>query len=125
MKKADHTNFVSVLSEAKPVLIFFHHRADAAASQKIKTVFKTVEKELPLLPLYEYVVDQNEENQILAEYIEVTETPVCIFYKGGNFHRYKDKLFNKKSIMSFIGNKNIYIEKEAQGENLDDTSTDK
>lgn len=110
MNTADHTNFISVLSEAKPSMIFFHHKADAAQTAKIKIILKAIEKELPLLPLYEYVVDANEENQILSEYIEVTETPVFIFYKEGNFHRYKDKNFTKKSISAFIGNKKLYSE---------------
>lgn len=112
MKQADHTNFISVLSEEKPVMVYFHHRADAAQTEKIKAILKPIEKELPLLAVYEYVVDSCEENEVLAEYIEVTETPVIIFYKNGNFHRYKDRIFNKKSISSFIGNKNIYIEQE-------------
>lgn len=114
MDKVDHSNFITVLSEEKPVMIFFHHKADAAQTQKIKIVLKSVEKDLPLLPLYEYIIDQNDENQILAEYIEVIDTPVFIFYKGGNFHRfhiYKPNKFNKKVIMQFIGNKNLYIEK--------------
>jgi hypothetical protein len=119
MKKADHTNFVSVLSEAKPVLIYFHHKADAAQTQKIKAILKSVEKELPLLPLYDYTVDATDENQLLADFIEVTETPVFIFYKNGNFHRYKDKIFTKKSISQFIGNKNLYTEKEVK--KLDDS----
>lgn len=124
MKTADHTNFVSVLSEEKPVMIYFHHLADAAQTQKTKIILKAIEKELPLLPLYEYIVDGNEENQLLADFIEVTETPVFIFYKNGNFHRYKDKTFTKKSISEFIGNKKLYTEKPETPASLGDTVKD-
>lgn len=127
MKIADHTNFVSVLSEEKPVMIYFHHRADAAQTQKIKVILKAIEKELPLLPAYEYIVDDSQENQLLADFIEVTDTPVFIFYKNGNFHRYKDKTFTGKSISQFIGNKKLYSEKPEKPEkskSLDDTVQD-
>jgi hypothetical protein len=110
MNKASYENFVSVLSEKKPAMVFFHHKADAAQTQKIKTILKGIEKELPLLPAYEYVVDASEGNQYLAELLGVSNTPILIFYKEGNFHRYKDKTFTKKSIAQFIGNKNLYQE---------------
>jgi hypothetical protein len=111
MNKASYENFVSVLSEKKPSMVFFHHKADAAQTQKIKTILKGIEKELPLLPAYEYVVDASEGNQYLAELLGVSNTPILIFYKEGNFHRYKDKTFTKKSIAQFIGNKNLYQER--------------
>jgi hypothetical protein len=118
MNKAGYENFVSVLSEKKPVMVFFHHKADAAQTQKIKTLLKGIEKELPLLPAYEYVVDLNEGNQVLAEYLGLSNTPIIIFYKEGSFHRYKDKTFTKKSIMQFIGNKNLYVEASEQTSNM-------
>lgn len=109
MQVAKHTNFVSVLSEEKPVLVFFHHKTEAAQSKKIKLVLKSIEKELPLLPLYEYIIDDCEENEILAEFLNISKTPILLFFKNGNFHRYKDKAFNKLAIMQFIGNTKNYV----------------
>jgi hypothetical protein len=57
---------------------------------------------------YEYIIDENQDNQILAEYLEVDFTPVLIFYKNGNFNRYKDKYFSKKTLSLFLGSKKNY-----------------
>lgn len=112
MEQASYKNFVSVLSEDKPVMVFFHHKAEASQTQKIKDILKKIKKEMPLLPLYEYVVDENEQNQLLCDYIEVDQTPVLIFFKNGCFHRYKAKGFTEKSILQFIGSKTLYAAKD-------------
>ena len=108
MNTADHTNFVSVLSEEKPVMVFFHRLSDATYAKKIKIELDSISKELPLLPLYEFVIDDNTENENLSEHIGVAKTPILIFFKHGNFHRFKIKGFTKPSILEFIGHKKPY-----------------
>lgn len=126
MLTADHTNFVSVLSEEKPVMVFFHELKTPANTTKIRDTLKEIKKVLPLLPLYEFVIDQDENNLALAEYLEFANLPVLIFYKGGNFHRFKPNNFTKKSILSFIGNRKPYEEKteNVDCEDMQETSED-
>lgn len=116
MKTADHTNFVSVLSEEKPVMIFFHYKTEEAQANKIKHELKGIVTELPLLPLYEYIIDDCEENQTLADFIGVTKTPILFFFKNGNFHRFKNKTFTQQSILSFIGHSKPYKHPEDETE---------
>jgi hypothetical protein len=108
MKNAGHTNFIGILSEDKPVMIFFHYKEDESKTNKIKNILKDIEKDLPLLNIYDYLIDLDEANQTLANHLDVSATPLLVFFKEGSFHRYKDKLFTKPSILQFIGNKKIY-----------------
>lgn len=112
MKEANSKNFISMLSEDKPVMCFFHYKAEESQVKKIKEIVKAIEKKLPLLPAYEYIIDENPENQLLCDVMEVSSTPVLIFYKDGCFSRYKDKQFSEASIMQFIGNKKQYMPAE-------------
>lgn len=116
MKTADHTNFVSVLSEEKPGMILFYEKSDLAQVKKIKAILEPISQELPLLPLYEYVIDQNEGNEILAEYLDLTKTPVFLFFKNGNFNRYKNKTFTREAILTFIGYTKPYLTEEGRAE---------
>lgn len=112
MIKVDASNFVSVISGDKPVLIFFHHKAQEAITKKINTNLLKIKKNLPLLPLYEFIVDETEENIILCDFVEINNAPVLIFYKDGCFSRYKAKDFSEKSLIEFIGNKKLYAVKD-------------
>ena len=112
MLRADCKNFVSVISDEKPVLIFFRHLAQEAVTKKIETILLKIKKELPLLPLYDFIIDDNEENQVLCDFLEVNNAPVLVFYKDGCFSRYKSKMFNDKAIKEFIGGKSTYSAKE-------------
>jgi hypothetical protein len=108
MKELSYKEFVSAISEEKPAMIFFHYLADEKYSLKIQEVLKKIQPKFPLLNIYEYLIDKNEDNQNLADLLEIQQTPVLIFFKNGNFHRYKNKQFTEKSIISFIGNPNLY-----------------
>lgn len=123
MKIADSRNFVSVLSEEKPPMVFFHYKAEAAQAKKIALTLNTIAKDLTNLPLYEYIIDQSEENQVLADYLDLNATPILLFFKEGQFHRYKDKNFTKKSILQFIGNNRLY--KKVEETNEESTDKDK
>lgn len=108
MQEANSKNFIHLLTNEKPIMIFFHYKDETKEVDKIKSVLNELEKDFPLLPSYEYVIDANEDNKILAEHLEVDKTPVLTFYKNGSFNRYKDKLFTKKAIALFIGSKKLY-----------------
>lgn len=102
-----------MLSEDKPVICFFHRQKEDAQVSAIKTVLAKFEKELPLLPVYEFITDESPENQELCEIVEIVDRPVLIIYKNGCFSRYKDKLFTEKSISMFIGSKSTYQPKQS------------
>jgi hypothetical protein len=114
MKTADHTNFVTVLSEEKPAMIFFYYKAEESQANKIKQDIDSICLDLPLLPAYEYVIDDSAENHTLAEFVGVTKTPIIVFFKAGNFHRFKNKKFTKASIVEFIGHSKPYKEPETE-----------
>lgn len=109
MKEANSKNFISMLSEDKPVMCFFHSKVEESQVKKIKEIVSSIQKKLPLLPAYEYIIDESPENQLLCDVMEVSSNPVLIFYKDGCFNRYKDKQFSEASIMQFIGNKKQYM----------------
>lgn len=110
MKKANSSDFISILSETKPAMIMFYtsEQEEDANVKKIKQTIKAVEKKLPLLNAYEFITDEDEQNAILCENIEVTQTPILIIFKDGCFSRYKNKGFTEKSVAAFIGNKRLY-----------------
>ena len=108
MKIANHLNFVSIMSEEKPPMVFFHYKDETKESKKIKTTLALIQKELPLLSIYEFIIDENINNEIIADYMDLNKTPIVLFFKNGGFHRYKDKNFTKPSLMHFIGNKKLY-----------------
>lgn len=112
MKPSNSKNFVSMLSEELPVVCFFHKKSDDVQIKKIKEILLKVEKQLPLLPLYEFVTDENPDNERLSEVMEIASNPVIIIYKDGCFNRYKDKKFTELEITQFIGGKKIYMPKE-------------
>lgn len=105
MKTATSQDFISILSTEKPSMVLFRYKKEEPVFIKI---LNDLLKEYPLLESYEYIIDENEDNQILSEYLEIETTPVLIFYKNGNFHRYKDKHFSKKTLSLFLGSKKIY-----------------
>jgi hypothetical protein len=116
MQVANSENFVNMLSEEKPVVCFFHRQKEDAQIPVIKQVLAKLEKQLPLLPLYEFVTDATPANQQLCDVIEIVDKPVLVIYKNGNFSRYKDKQLNEKSILAFLGNKAIYQETKEEKE---------
>lgn len=105
LKQASSKNFVSILSEEKPPLVLFRYKEEELPFLKLLT---DLLKGYPLMNAYEYIIDDTEDNKILAEYLEVDFTPVLIFYKNGNFNRYKDKYFSKKTLSLFLGSKKLY-----------------
>ncbi|NCQ52259.1 hypothetical protein GW796_10310 [archaeon] len=109
MKVSGSKNFIGMLSEDKPLLCFFHNKKEDKNIQKIKDILIKVKKELPLLPLYEYVVDDSDENQQLCDIVEINVLPILIVYKDGCFSRYKDKKFTEAEILKFVGNKRQYV----------------
>lgn len=115
LKQASSKNFVSILGEEKPPLVLFRYKEEVPPFMKL---LSDLVKGYPLLNVYEYVIDETEDNTILAEYLEVDFTPVLIFYKNGNFNRYKDKHFSKKTLDLFLGSKKTYAlpEKEKKKE---------
>jgi len=122
MKEANSKNFISMLSEDKPVMCFFHYKAEESQVKKIKEIVTSIQKKLPLLPAYEYIIDENPENQLLCDVMEVSSTPVLIFYKNGCFNRYKDKQFSEASVMQFVGSKKQYMldeEKDKEKKKID------
>ncbi len=116
MLKSNHKNFISMLSEEKPVVCFYHVKEEDEQIKKIKETLAKVKKELPLLPLYEFIRDETEQDEHLCNVMEVTPYPVIIVYKNGCFNRYKDKNFTEKELLKFIGNKTLYssIEEKAK-----------
>ena len=67
MKELSYKEFVSAISEEKPAMIFFHYLADEKYSLKIQEVLKKIQPKFPLLNIYEYLIDKNEDNQNLAD----------------------------------------------------------
>lgn len=114
MKAVNSKSFIGMLSEEKPVLCFFHRVKEDAHVPVIREIIKKLEKELPLLPVYEFVTDESPANQELVDVIEIVDKPVLIIYKNGCFSRYKDKLFNEKAVSQFLGSKTTYLPKEAK-----------
>lgn len=121
MKSATSKDFISILSEEKPPLVLFRYKNEKPEFMKI---LKDLLKGYPLLNAYEYIIDASEDNQILAEHLEVETTPVLVFYKNGNFNRYKDKHFSKKTLTIFLGSKKNYALTEKNSENQDTQSVD-
>jgi hypothetical protein len=119
MQVANSENFVNMLSEEKPVLCFFHRQKEDAQVPVIKQALTKLEKQLPLLPLYEFITDATPANKQLCDIIEIVDKPVLVIYKNGNFSRYKDKQLNEKSIAAFLGNKSIYQETKEDQEMID------
>lgn len=109
MEKATSKNFVSILSEEKPPLVLFRYKDEKPTFIKI---LNELLKDYPLMNVYEYIIDETEDNQILAENMEVDVTPILIFYKDGCFNRYKDKNFSKKTLSLFLGSKKNYQESQ-------------
>lgn len=105
MKPANSKDFISILSEEKPPLVLFRYKEEKPTFTKL---LDDLLKEYPLMNAYEYVIDDNKDNQILAEHLEVEITPVLVFYKNGSFNRYKDKNFTKKTLSLFLGSKKTY-----------------
>jgi hypothetical protein len=107
MEKATSKDFISILAEDKPPLILFRYAEDEQA-EKIKETLKEVQSDFPLLNTYEYIIDDNDDNEILAEHLGIVKTPLLVFYKNSCFNRYKDKMFTKKALTTFIGSKKTY-----------------
>lgn len=105
MKPATSKDFISILSEEKPPMILFRYKKEKPTFVKI---LDELLKDYPLLNAYEYIIDENEDNRVLAEHLEVETTPVLVFYKNGSFNRYKDKNFSKKTLTLFLGSKKNY-----------------
>jgi len=105
MEKATSKNFVSILSEEKPPLVLFRYKDEKPTFLKL---LNELLKDYPLMNFYEYIIDESEDNEILANHMEVDTTPVLIFYKDGCFNRYKDKNFTKKTLSLFLGSKKNY-----------------
>lgn len=109
MKKATSKDFISILAEDKPPLILFRCIDDEPADKIVETL-KEVHSEFPLLNIYEYIIDENDGNGYLAENLGIVTTPLLVFYKNSCFNRYKDKIFTKKALTTFIGSKKTYAE---------------
>lgn len=105
-------DFIFALSNEKPIIMFCHYKAEASESKKIKNVLEQIKKDLPLLPLYEFIVDENDKNIELAENVGISKTPILLCYKDGSLSRYKDNNFSKNDVLKFIGNSNIYKPKQ-------------
>lgn len=118
MQVANSENFINMLSEEKPVVCFFHSKKEDDKIPAIKQILVKLEKQLPLLPVYEFITDETPANKQLCETVEIVDKPVLVIYKNGNFSRYKDKQLNEKSIVAFLGNKNIYMEAEEKKEKV-------
>lgn len=115
-------DFIYVLTNEKPIIMFCHYKAEASESKKIKLVLEAIKKDLPLLPVYEFIVDETDANLELAENVGILKTPILLCYKNGSLSRYKDGNFSKNDILKFIGNSNIYKSKkeEISKHNLED-----
>jgi hypothetical protein len=112
MQAVNSKSFINMLSEEKPVVCFFHRQKEDAQVPVVREILTKLEKELPLLPVYEFITDESPENKQLCDIVEIVDKPVLVIYKNGNFSRYKDKQLNEKSIAQFLGNKVIYMPKE-------------
>ncbi len=112
MQVANSKNFISMLSEDKPVVCFYYKKEDEAQVKKIKEALLKIEKSLTLLPLYEFVTNDNPDNERLCEEMGIVDRPLLVVYKEGCFNRYKDKQFTEDAILQFLGNKKIYMPKE-------------
>lgn len=119
MQVANSENFVTMLSEEKPVLCFFHPQKEETQVIAVKQILDKLKKQLPLLPLYEFITDETPANKKLCEIVEIVDKPVIVIYKNGNFSRYKDKQLNEKSILAFLGNKAIYQEVKQEKEKIE------
>ncbi len=121
MLTANAKNFISMLSEEKPVVCFYHSKEDSDNENviKVKEVFKNIKKELTLLSVYEFIRDGDEESEYLCDVMEIAKYPILVMYKDGCFNRYKAKGFSEKEILKFLGNKNIYIPKEPKKVEVD------
>jgi len=119
MQVANSENFVNMLSEEKPVLCFFHRQKEDTQVPVVKQILTKLEKQLPLLPVYEFVTDATPANQQLCDIIEIVDKPVLVIYKNGNFSRYRDKQLNEKAILAFLGNTAIYKEAKVEQEKIE------
>lgn len=107
MQKATSKDFISILAEDKPSLILFRYTEDEQANKIIQTL-KEVRSDFPLLKPYEYIIDESNDNETLAEHLGIVKIPLLVFYKNSCFNRYKDKIFTKKALITFIGSKKTY-----------------
>ena len=107
MEKATSKDFIGILAEDKPPLILFRYTEDEQAD-KIAEVLKELQSDFPLLNSYEYIIDESDDNETLAEHLGIVKTPLLVFYKNSCFNRYKDKIFTKKALTTFIGSKKTY-----------------
>lgn len=121
MKRATSKDFISIISEEKPPLILFRYNNEKPTFMKLLT---DLLKGYPLLNSYEYIIDESKDNQILAEHLEIETTPVLMFYKNGNFNRYKDKHFSKNTLSIFLGSKKTYAITETKTKTKNTESVD-
>lgn len=122
MKIANSKDFIGIICEDKPAMIFFHYKDEENDAKKIKAVLKELHKDFPLLSSYEYIIDDNDDNLLLAQHLDVSKTPILVFYKDGCFNRYKDKYFNKKTLGVFIGSKRLYGKPAKEKETKQETT---
>ena len=118
MKTATSKDFISMVSEEKPAVCFYHKKEEDAQVKKTKEILLKIKKEYVLLPMYEFLTDANPDNEQLCEVLEIADRPMLIIYKDGCFSRYKDKKFTEKEIVKFIGNKRLYSPQEKEKINI-------
>lgn len=114
MELSNSKSFISMISQEKPVICFFHNQEKNEEVTKIKNILGNIKKKLPLLPLYEFIRDENEDNEYLCDVMEIATYPILVMYKNGCFNRYKSKNFTEKEILKFIGNKKLYVEQKTE-----------
>lgn len=106
MEKINSFDFIGVLSNTLPSVVLFSLKDDKL--NKLKKDLDSIKSNLTKLPLYEMIIDENEKNEELAEYLGIEQTPFLAVFKDGSFNRYKDKNFTLTTIKKFIGGQKIY-----------------
>lgn len=91
IEKTNAKGFISSISQSHPSIIIFRNKGEDY-NKKVKSIEKIIqnlEKSMPKVFFYDYVVDESEENAYLAETLEIPNSLTAILYKNGCFKRYQ------------------------------------
>lgn len=91
IEKTSAKGFISSISQSHPSIIIFHPKGDEY-DKKIKSIQKIIdslEKSMPKVYFYNYIINENEDNKFLAETLEIGNTLTAVLYKNGSFKRYQ------------------------------------
>ena len=122
--KIGSKDFILSISQEYPSLIIFR-KSGSENDKKVKEIQKKIDvlkDTMPKVNIYEYLTDENTENQLLVDMIEVPESISVILFKNGCFSRYQLNPHQKQNLKKIWGfakskGKNL-VEKEGMEEQI-------